>query len=297
MRREILTGYVVIVDDLGNHTLTGIGRMKKWRENLRAPESKTAKYDDVPKPDSIAFRDVDIHTLRNKTESPHGYIAHTRCWDLFHLVLKRITRDGSIIPENRPQSFTRALVNLSSPSFFELTPNFFLDNGAWDRKFKLMDTSPQISPDNICDTTVISDPVDIPEVQEVIRRNKWNLRFTKNHGELKARELIYRLDVYLPLDVKCRIFDFLGYQDLKPALEEGKWGLPDYYWRGRIRGVFFEVNDHAHDKVDWQKLWLELEALTEDEDKLNHRVLNRRRILRILDKTCREFLRVDREGS
>lgn len=120
------------------------------------------------------------------------------------------------------------------------------------------------------DTFLISNPFSIPEVQQAINKSVWNLK-SGNSRVPKARKIIPQLDLTLPLELTCRIFDF----------------LPDFYWRGRLREVFFEI-DELPMEIDWQELWLALEPLKET----SKGVLNRRRILRISREICQEFIDV-----
>lgn len=122
--------------------------------------------------------------------------------------------------------------------------------------------------------------------------NKWSLK-SEGKSTPKTRKIIRPLDTFLPLELTCTIFDFLGPEDVRKVLESGEWGLPDFYWRGRLCETFFELDDVVSDEVDWQKMWLALEPLKET----SHEVFNRQRLMRIFRKFCCKFIEVDREAT
>jgi hypothetical protein len=145
----------------------------------------------------------------------------------------------------------------------------------------------ELTEQNREDTFLMSDPFDIPEVYQAIGRCARALKSARNRS-LTAGKVIPQLDRLIPLEIKCRIFDFLGAKDLQKALESGEWGMPDFYWRGHLHEVFLETDDLITG-IDWQGLWLALEPLMET----SREVLNRRRLLRIFHRICNEFIEVD----
>ncbi|GMG46028.1 unnamed protein product [Aspergillus oryzae var. brunneus] len=72
---------------------------------------------------------------------------------------------------------------------------------------------------------------------------------------------------YLPVEILCRVMDYLSPDDVEVVQVAMKYYLGDAYWRTRVTiSRFPEVKSIWHETLDWQFLCLELEWLWETDD-------------------------------
>ncbi|KAF7621928.1 hypothetical protein AFLA_008478 [Aspergillus flavus NRRL3357] len=72
---------------------------------------------------------------------------------------------------------------------------------------------------------------------------------------------------YLPVEILCRVMDYLSPDDVEAVQIAMKYYLGDAYWRTRVPiSLFPEVKSIWHETLDWQFLSLELEWLWETDD-------------------------------
>lgn len=133
----------------------------------------------------------------------------------------------------------------------------------------------------------ISDPIDIPEIKEIIGRvtEEPASKGTKtqlgsgNSGILGSD----RGFLSLPLDIQLLLLDCLHPADARRILAVTGWQAPDSYWQRRSpRGLIFEIDRlDPSAKVDWALFCQEGEELLES----HYGLQNRARLFRILKGT------------
>ena len=138
------------------------------------------------------------------------------------------------------------------------------------------------------------DPFVIPAVDELIERyllGDAGSGYQCHHSQ-------YPFRIRLPEELQSLIWDFLDRADVnalhRAFTGRSQWTMLDTYWVSRtaksttifeIQDLFFETKrhnkDHHHTNVDWESLCLQAQELSPTSEALQ----NRRRILRILERT------------
>ncbi|KAL2006514.1 hypothetical protein VTN00DRAFT_9182 [Thermoascus crustaceus] len=91
------------------------------------------------------------------------------------------------------------------------------------------------------------------------------------------------------LDVKLLFLDYLDHKAIRNTIAALGWEIPDSYWRSRFpKDLIFEVEEIGTREIDWQYLFLKIESLLKNSDAL----LNRRRIMKVLEGTKKIFLQL-----
>lgn len=143
----------------------------------------------------------------------------------------------------------------------------------------------------------ITDPIDIPEVKDIIDRvtekalNRGvEKQLGSHHSSTLTNDKAGGQDLLnLPLDLKLLVLDCLRPADTQSILAATGWQVPDSYWRSRSpRIIIFEIEElDPTVKVDWALFCQEAEELVESRSSLG--LQNRQRIFRILEGTKNLF--------
>ncbi|OOO09435.1 hypothetical protein OAory_01107310 [Aspergillus oryzae] len=109
------------------------------------------------------------------------------------------------------------------------------------------------------------DPSNIKRVQSLIKRARIRTRARFHIGGRVNRQ--HNRLCYLPVEILCRVMDYLSPDDVEAVQIAMKYYLGDAYWRTRVpTSLFPEVKSIWHETLDWQFLCLELEWLWETDD-------------------------------
>jgi hypothetical protein len=198
----------------------------------------------------------------------HGYPIHAYCWSL----VERIIGPRA---EGQLDILIKAFRERWREQSFELGE--CISDNIW-----VADVSGEELTERVF---AIRDPVNIPEVQDLIRKSIENCSKERmNQMSQKRCSLFLKyLESGFPLDIQCLILDHLSYIDIQNVLVALGWQIPDSYWRGRFpKDIIFEIEELASTAdVAWQFLCLGAEQLLES----SHGLLNRQRIFRVLRGT------------
>lgn len=130
----------------------------------------------------------------------------------------------------------------------------------------------------------VADPVDIPELKDLIVKSSKRPQRKRNHRH--NNKALVSLD--LPFDIQFHILNQVCSRDVENAIQAFGWTIPDYYWQIRTPPFIFEVKPLDSTTMpffDWQSFALGVEELLETSLGLQ----NRRRIFRILQGTKKAF--------
>ncbi|KAB8249327.1 hypothetical protein BDV35DRAFT_390139 [Aspergillus flavus] len=130
------------------------------------------------------------------------------------------------------------------------------------RNLKELPADPWEYIDGMCP---VEDPSNIKRVQSLIKRARIRTRARFHIGGRVNRQ--HNRLCYLPVEILCRVMDYLSPDDVEVVQVAMKYYLGDAYWRTRVTiSRFPEVKSIWHETLDWQFLCLELEWLWETDD-------------------------------
>ncbi|KAK2757704.1 hypothetical protein FQN54_004673 [Arachnomyces sp. PD_36] len=241
------------------------------------------------------FRDAREAALLRSDSFRTGYFIHARCWDLLNIATEQVCRRTPLIlPEDRLESFTRALVDPALDVAYRDLPNATL------RDWVVLEKNRRswIVEDryNAAGLFVDRDPFVNKRVRRIITEFLHDSKRGSNDVEERGKVIVPGVDTILPVELKFLVFDFLGLEALRQPLESGEWGLPDSYWKTRLlrNKDLFELRDLATaENVDWQRLWCKLGLI----ETISLGLANRRHIMRLCRGISSKFIEMDEEDE
>ncbi|KAK6815045.1 hypothetical protein RU639_008519 [Aspergillus parasiticus] len=130
------------------------------------------------------------------------------------------------------------------------------------RNLKELPADPWEYIDGMCP---VEHPSNIKRVQSLIKRARIRTRARFHIGGRVNRQ--HNRLCYLPVEILCKVMDYLSPDDVEAVQIAMKYYLGDAYWRTRVPiSLFPEVKSIWHETLDWQFLCLELEWLWETDD-------------------------------
>ncbi|RAQ53258.1 hypothetical protein AFGD_001909 [Aspergillus flavus] len=193
------------------------------------------------------FNDTGTHGLV-------GYHLHDSYWELLtHHTIGEAARQSLSLVVRNLKDFLRTLGNIS------MGCALWKFNRSRQRSTKFV---------------IQSDPSNIKRVQSLIKRARIRTRARFHIGGRDNRQ--HNRLCYLPVEILCRVMDYLSPDDVEAVQITMKYYLGDAYWRTRVpTSLFPEVKSIWHETLDWQFLCLELEWLWETDDLAFRYVLDR----------------------
>ncbi|UDD63622.1 hypothetical protein AFCA_010883 [Aspergillus flavus] len=191
------------------------------------------------------FNDTGTHGLV-------GYHLHDSCWELL---------THHTIGEAARQSLSLVLRNLKD--FLRTLGNISMGCALWKVSILCVVVQPiSTALNEVCyPTRSLQHQTRSVEIKRARIRTRARFhiggRVNRQHNRL----------CYLPVEILCRVMDYLSPDDVKAVQIAMKYYLGDAYWRTRVPiSLCPEVKSIWHETLDWQFLCLELEWLWETDD-------------------------------
>lgn len=194
------------------------------------------------------------------TVYPHGYAIHARCWEMVERFMKQLDLNGQL------GTLTKILRQTWN------TPK--RDNSSrlkWPQDYEL----PGITSQGYL-LWSWTDPIDIKAVQDLLTESSKRALSKEAAGPIANMGSSQDVKISnLPLDIKLLVLDCLLYHDIANLLEVLDWEIPNSYWRSRLPGHVFEIeNLRLGQPFDWRFFFVGIEQLL----KTSPGLLNRQRI-------------------
>lgn len=222
---------------------------------------------------------ANFNSALHRDEDVYGFPVHAHCWTLVRRVI-------SLAAERQLELFFRVLEKRWEANPFRFIPD---EETSWldwrnraDADFNPVlnrAIEPYLSPAKEFNLNA-----KLKRNISIRKRRNDQVKPVANPGPPPAR----LNGTSILLKILYGILHYLDIYEAHDLLEAIRWQIPDAYWRGQLMNnpLFFEVQKLTpRPAVNWRALCYRCESLAETDDGL----INRRRILQILDGTAALF--------
>ena len=262
--------------------LSGIGSTDtRLNDILEVPDDMNdTVVDGASEAENIGERSKTVVTLQQALYSnaseptvyPHGYAIHARCWEMVERLMKQLDLNGQLGTLTRilRQTWNEPMRLDDEYSGYPIWPQDYDLPGITSQGYLLWSWT---------------DPVNIKAVHDLLTECSKRALSNEAAGPNMGASQDVKIS-RLPLDIKLLVLDCLRYNDIANLLEVLGWEIPYSYWRHRLPGHVFEIeNLRSEQPFDWRFFFMEIEQLL----KTSSGLLNRQRIYQRIEFIKRHF--------